>query len=200
MSAERSRPERSLAAKSQETCRTASDRRLRGSRWAGQIQQSTSSISFPCRADAMSSRQILIAPCRRASANRAAAARVWCCRWSCNRDSPDGVRLRARQCSSTDCSSTGGPAGGTDEAGTKGAWPLRGPSRSAPTNSTDLRRTAPPSALAAPRSARVRPPRRAALAGGRSDAGSRRRALAAPPPRRAGRPRTARAARSGRRS
>jgi hypothetical protein len=44
-----------------------------------------------------------------------------------------------------------------------------------------------PSAPAAPRSARVRPPQRAVLAGGRSGAGSQRAGRVAPPPRPAGR-------------
>src|SRR5918999_787733 len=57
-----------------------------------------------------------------------------------------------------------------------------------------------PSAPAVPWFAPARPPPRAALASARSGAGSRRPGRVAPPPRRAGRPHSGRAARSGRRS
>jgi hypothetical protein len=62
------------------------------------------------------------------------------------------------------------------------------------------RRTVLPSALAAPRSARVRPQQRAVLGGGRSGAGSRRTRHEAPPPRPAGTRGSGRGARSGRQS
>src|SRR3954447_18419668 len=100
--------------------------------------------------------------------------------------------------------------GGTGADGRTHTQPLTaplgtfGPTTPKPDKSLGLfgrsRRTAFPLALAAPRSARVRPPRRAVLAGGRSGAGSRRTAPAAPPPRPAGTRDSGRGARSGRRS
>ena len=116
-------------------------------------------------------------------------------------DSPDSLRLRARPCSSKGCSSIGMPAVGSSEARVNDGRPPPASSRVLSAGSSNPRRMALPSALAA---AMARS-RQAAATGGPRTRSIRCRVAAnsvpaAPPPRRVGGPRSGRGGRPGRRS